>query len=138
MSWDELLNHMDMSHSVNLAFPPVRGVHPSIELKAAIVHACDDQDDALFGVHLLGYIRNDLEDINATTSLFCNALALCPQHHPDHPLSQYNLTEALTWHHIKKGTAANICKVAQLYHKLLSLCPEDTYLRSIAAGNSVN
>ncbi|KAG1810766.1 hypothetical protein EV424DRAFT_1542798 [Suillus variegatus] len=34
MSWNELLNH---GHEpFNLAFPPVRGVHTSIELKAAV------------------------------------------------------------------------------------------------------
>ncbi|KAG2048447.1 hypothetical protein BDR06DRAFT_1013013 [Suillus hirtellus] len=48
MSWDELLNH---GHEpFDLAFPLVRGVHPSIELQAAIVHAGDDRDDALFGI----------------------------------------------------------------------------------------
>ncbi|KAG1781138.1 CHAT domain-containing protein [Suillus placidus] len=88
---------------------------------------------------LKGYIQNDLQDIDATTSLFREALALRPQRHPDHPLSLYNLTEALTWRHNKKHTAADIREAAQLYHELLPLCPEGTYLRSIAAGaNSVN
>ncbi|KAG2092817.1 CHAT domain-containing protein [Suillus discolor] len=192
MSWNELLNH---GHELfDLSFPPVRGVHPSIKLKAAIVRACDDQDDALFNslvdcdiardtdaghaqfaeymrrksvshlkcalehfqlvldmcpaghphhataltnlgcARLQGYIRNDLEDIDATTSLFRDALTLRSQ--PNHSLSLYNLTEALTWRHSKKGTAADIREAAQLYHKLLPLCPEGTYLRSIAAGEN--
>ncbi|KAG1897222.1 uncharacterized protein F5891DRAFT_1192162 [Suillus fuscotomentosus] len=46
MSWDELLDHGD--EPFDISFPPVRSVHPSLELKVAIVHACDDQDDALF------------------------------------------------------------------------------------------
>ncbi|KAG1744328.1 CHAT domain-containing protein [Suillus occidentalis] len=83
---------------------------------------------------LEGYIRNDLQDIDTTISLFRDALALRPQHHPDRPLSLYNLSEALTWRHSKKSTAAGICESAQLYHELLPLCPEGTYLRSIAAG----
>ncbi|KAG1895796.1 CHAT domain-containing protein [Suillus fuscotomentosus] len=83
---------------------------------------------------LKGYIREDVQDIDTTTSLFRDALALRPQHHPDHPLSLYNLTQALAWRHIGKGTAADICEAAQLYHELLPLCPEGTYLRSIAAG----
>ncbi|KAG2121981.1 hypothetical protein DEU56DRAFT_917980 [Suillus clintonianus] len=29
--------------------PPVCGVRPSLALKASLVHACDNQDDALFG-----------------------------------------------------------------------------------------
>ncbi|KAG1805697.1 uncharacterized protein BJ212DRAFT_1303962 [Suillus subaureus] len=45
-SWDELLDHGD--ESFELSFPPVRGIHPSLALKAAVVHACDDQDGALF------------------------------------------------------------------------------------------
>ncbi|KAG1897191.1 CHAT domain-containing protein [Suillus fuscotomentosus] len=87
-------------------------------------------------VRLVGYIQNDVEDIDTTTSLFRDALALRPQHHPDHPLSLYNLTEALNWRHDKKGTAADICEAAQLYHEILPLCPEGTYLRSIAAGEN--
>ncbi|KAG2094853.1 CHAT domain-containing protein [Suillus discolor] len=83
---------------------------------------------------LKGYIRNG--DIDTTTSLFRDALALRPQHHPDHPLSLYNLTEVLTWRHSRKSTAADICEAAKLYHELLPLCPEGTYIRSIAAGES--
>ncbi|KAG2114887.1 CHAT domain-containing protein [Suillus cothurnatus] len=83
---------------------------------------------------LQGFIRNDLEDIDVTTSLFRDALALRPQHHLDYPLSLYNLTEALTWRHIKKSTTADIREAAHLYRELLPLCPNGTYLRSIAAG----
>ncbi|KAG1790422.1 CHAT domain-containing protein [Suillus plorans] len=196
MSWDELLDHGN--EPFDIFFPPVLGVHPSLKLKAAIVHACDDQDDALFDslvdckiardtdaghaqlaayvtsenvshlndavehfqlvldqcpvshpdhataftnlacARLLGYIRNDVEDIDGTISLFRDALALRPQPHPDHPLSLYNLTRALNWRHSKTSTAADICEAAQLYHELLPLCPEGTYLRSIAAGNGVD
>lgn len=46
MLWDELLNHGN--EPFDLSIPPVRGVHPSLTLKAAVVHACDDQDGALF------------------------------------------------------------------------------------------
>jgi tetratricopeptide (TPR) repeat protein len=84
---------------------------------------------------LKGYIRNDRQDIDTTTSLFRSALSLRPQRHPDRSLSLYNLIEALTWRHNKKGTAADICEAARLYHKLLPL-PEGTYLRSIAAGQN--
>ncbi|KAG1827875.1 CHAT domain-containing protein [Suillus variegatus] len=88
---------------------------------------------------LRGYIWNDFQDIDTTTSLFRDALALRPQHHPDHPLSLYNLTTTLNWRHSRKSTADDICEAAQLYHELLPLCPEGTYLRSIAAGeNGVN
>ncbi|KIK33017.1 hypothetical protein CY34DRAFT_813906, partial [Suillus luteus UH-Slu-Lm8-n1] len=194
MSWDELFNHGD--DPFDLSFPPVRGVHPSLTLKAAVVHACDDlggvlsdslvycdiaQDtDAghvqfaeyvtsetvshlnaalqhfqlvvdqcplshpdraaaltnLAWTRLKGYIRNDLQDIDTTTALFRDALALRPQRHPDRPLSLYNLTKALTWRHNKKNTAADIREAVQLYHELLPFCLEGTYLHSIAAGKN--
>ncbi|KAG2344809.1 hypothetical protein BDR05DRAFT_947156 [Suillus weaverae] len=192
MSWDELLDHGD--EPFDLSFPSVRGVHPSLTLKVAVVHACDNQNGALSDslvdcdiaretdagharfakyvarnrvshlIHavrhfqlvldqcpaghpdhataltnlawarLIGSIRNDLQDIDATISLFRGALALRPQRHPDHPLSLYNLTEALNWRHNKKNAAVDIREAAQLYHELLTICPEGTYLRSIAAG----
>ncbi|KIK33299.1 hypothetical protein CY34DRAFT_717995 [Suillus luteus UH-Slu-Lm8-n1] len=85
---------------------------------------------------LKGYIRNHLQDIDTTISLFRDALALRPQCHPDRPFSLYYLTEALTWRYSKKCTAADIGEAAQLYHELLPLCPEGTYLRSIAADKA--
>ncbi|KAG2339520.1 TPR-like protein [Suillus weaverae] len=190
-SWDELLNH---DQPFELSFLSVCGDDPSLTLKAAVVHPCDDQDAALSDslvdceiardtdaghaqfaeyvtgkavshlnaaierfqlvldqcpvshpdraaaltnlawARLTGYILNDLQDIDATTSLFREALALRPQPHPDHPLSLYNLTEALNWRHDKQSTASDIRESAQLYHELLPLCPEGTYLHSIATG----
>ncbi|KAG2342318.1 TPR-like protein [Suillus weaverae] len=189
LSWDDLLNHGD--EPFDISFPPVRGVHPSLKLKTAIVHACDDAlsdflvdcgiardtdaGHAQFAAYvtsedisqlntavehfqlvldrcpvshpdhaaaltniawarLIGYIRNDLQDIDGITSLFREALALRPQRHSNHPLSLYNLAKALTWRHIKNSTAADIREAAQLYHELLPLCPEGTYLRSIIKG----
>ncbi|KAG2361197.1 CHAT domain-containing protein [Suillus spraguei] len=85
---------------------------------------------------LKGYIRKDLQDVDATTSIFRDALALRPRRHPDHSLSLYNLIEALTWCRDKKDTAGDIREAAQLYHELLPLCPEGTYLHSIAAGKN--
>ncbi|KAG2041184.1 hypothetical protein BDR03DRAFT_979626 [Suillus americanus] len=85
--------------------------------------------------HLQGYIRNDLQDIDSITSLFREALALRPQGHPDHPLSIYHLLKALIWRYCKENfTAVYIQECVQLSCKLLPLCPEGTYLRSIAAG----
>ncbi|KAG2339946.1 hypothetical protein BDR05DRAFT_1002877 [Suillus weaverae] len=79
-------------------------------------------------------IQSDIQDIDFITSLFHEALAFRPQGHPDHPLSIYHLTEALTWHHTKEHTAVYFLESAQLSCKLLPLCTEGTYLRSIAAG----
>ncbi|KAG1753662.1 CHAT domain-containing protein [Suillus paluster] len=192
MSWDELLGHGD--EPFEMSFPLVRGVHPSVTLKAAAVNGCGNNNGELlnlivdceiardtdvghtrFGEYvtskrvsdlndavahfelvlercpvghpdraaaltnlacarLKGYICRDLQDIDSTTCLFRDALALRPQGHPDRPLSLYYLTEALTWRHNEEKTAADIRESAQIYHELLPLCPEGTYLRSIAEG----
>ncbi|KAG2078749.1 hypothetical protein BDR04DRAFT_1087330 [Suillus decipiens] len=79
----------------------------------------------------IGYINNDLQDIDTAISLFRDAFALRPQCHPDHALSLCNLTNALTWRHDRKGTAGDIREAARLYHELLPLCPEGTFLRNI-------
>ncbi|KAG0706480.1 hypothetical protein DFH29DRAFT_872259 [Suillus ampliporus] len=86
---------------------------------------------------LEGYIREDLQDIDSTASLLRDALALRPQDHSDHTLSLYHLANVLNWRHLEyQHTTADICESAQLYHELLPLCPEGTYLRSIAAGEN--
>ncbi|KAG1747331.1 CHAT domain-containing protein [Suillus lakei] len=191
-SWDDILDHGD--EPFDISFPPVRGVHPSLTLKATVIHAFDNQDGAqidsivecqisrdtdvghaqfaeyvtsetvshlndavqhfqlvldqcpidhpdhaaaltnLTWARLLGYVRKDFQDIDTITSLFREALALRPQGHPDHQLSLYYLTEALTWRYSEENTAACIHESAQLSCELLPLCPEGTYLRSIAAG----
>ncbi|KAG1763936.1 CHAT domain-containing protein [Suillus occidentalis] len=190
VSLDELLDHGD--EPFDISFLSVRGVRPSLTLRAAVEHTCDNQNSALPPVdckiardtdtgharfakfitykrvphlkvavqhfqlvldqcqvshpdrataltnlayaRLQEYICKDLQDIDIITSLFRDALASRPQLHPDHPLSLYNLTEALIWRHKKKSTAADIREAAQLYHELLPLCSEGTYLCSIAAG----
>ncbi|KAG2359464.1 CHAT domain-containing protein, partial [Suillus spraguei] len=82
-------------------------------------------------------IENDLQDIDSTTSLFRDALASRPQGYRHHPLSVYHLVKALIWRFSKENfTAIYIHESAQLCCKLLPLCPEGTYLRSIAAGKT--
>ncbi|KAG1830064.1 CHAT domain-containing protein [Suillus subalutaceus] len=200
-SWDALLDHGN-DLSVNITFPSVRGVHPSLTLKATVLHNCDNQDSALLDIaqdtdaghvrfakygdtqildqcpvghphqaaaltnfawaRLQGYIRNDFQDIDSITSLFREALALRPQGHPDHPLSIYHLTEALTWRYSKRelhrrlypGMRATVLQViapsvqraptfiasrqGQMASIIrFSLCPEghserDTYLNNLA------
>jgi hypothetical protein len=44
---DLLLIHAHALHLVDLSFPSVYGVHPSLTLKAAVVQALDDQNGAL-------------------------------------------------------------------------------------------
>ncbi|KAG1862750.1 hypothetical protein DFJ58DRAFT_225456 [Suillus subalutaceus] len=191
--WDELLDHGN--EPFDISFPSVDGVHPSLTLKATVLHDCDNQDSALFDsivecqitqdtdagherfatyvtsktvshlndavkhfqlvldqcpvghphraaaltnlawARLQGYTQNDLQDIDCITSLFRETLALRPEGHPDHPLSIYHLLKALIWRYGKENfIAVYIQESAHLSCKLLPLCPEGTYLRSIAAG----
>ncbi|KAG1817707.1 CHAT domain-containing protein [Suillus subaureus] len=83
---------------------------------------------------LEGYIRHVFRDIDSIASLFRIALELRPQGHPDNPLSIYHLLKALIWSYDKKNFTPIIQECAQLSCKLLPLCPEGTYLHSIAAG----
>ncbi|KAG2124896.1 CHAT domain-containing protein [Suillus clintonianus] len=87
---------------------------------------------------LQGYIQNYLQDIDTTTSLFRKALALRPQGHTDHALSIYNLIFALNRRYSKERTAVSIYESELLCCKLLPLCPEGTYLRSIGVGSVVD
>ncbi|KAG1719609.1 CHAT domain-containing protein [Suillus lakei] len=195
-SWDKVLDHGD--ERFELSFPPVRGVRPSLTLKATVVHPCDDQDGGLFDsivnceiardtdaghaqfakytrrktvshlngavkhfrlvldqcpvghpdhasaltnlayARLEGYIQNDLQDIDTTTSLFREAFALRPQGHPDHAFSLYNLIRALNRRYSKEPTAVYIHESAQLCCKLLPLCLEGTYFRSIGVDGAVD
>ncbi|KAG2122494.1 CHAT domain-containing protein [Suillus clintonianus] len=195
-SWDGLLDHGDEPFEVS--FPPIRGVTPSLTLKAAVVYACHNEDDAPFDslvdseiaretdaghtryteyttteavshlnhalqhfqlvldrcpvdhpdhaaaltnlarARLQGYVQNDLQDIDATTSLFREALALRPQGHPDHALSLYHLILALNLCHSKERTAVFIHESLQLCCKLLPLCPEGIYLRNIVVDGAVD
>jgi hypothetical protein len=57
--------------------------------------------------------------------LFCEALALCPQGHPNHTLSLFNLIIVLNWRYGKEPTAMRLCRM------LLPLCPEGIYFRGI-------
>lgn len=58
-TWDELLDHGD--EPFDLSFSPVRGICPSLTLKAAVVHSCDNQDSP----------QLDVCDIDRTVLSFC-------------------------------------------------------------------
>ncbi|KAG1901206.1 CHAT domain-containing protein [Suillus fuscotomentosus] len=110
MSWDELVYHGD--EPFDLYFPPNDVLFNSIfgwfrtSVRSAIQITRQLSPTSRLP-RLDGYIQNDLHDIDTTTSLLRNALALRPQRHSDHPSSLHNLALALT---------------AQLCHELLPLC----------------
>ncbi|KAG2134505.1 hypothetical protein DEU56DRAFT_409115 [Suillus clintonianus] len=87
---------------------------------------------------LEGYIQNDVQDIDTTTSSLREALALRPQGHADHALSLYNLILALIWCYRKEPTLVYIHESVELCCKLLPFCPEGTYLRSMGADSAID
>ncbi|KIK38740.1 hypothetical protein CY34DRAFT_90467, partial [Suillus luteus UH-Slu-Lm8-n1] len=112
-----------------MAGETVSHLHAAVEHFELVLDQCPvshpDHAAALTNLALAcleGYAQNDLQDIDTTISLFRNALASRPRHHPDRPLSLYNLSRALIWRHSKKSTAADIRESAQLHHELLPLC----------------
>ncbi|KAG1902058.1 uncharacterized protein F5891DRAFT_979165 [Suillus fuscotomentosus] len=137
MSWDE---------PFDLSFPLVRGVHPSITLKVAVVHY-DDQDSTLFDVNIA--LCPSLVDFEIAREIDVGhaQFASCDEQDSLSPewfgrafsVGSGPVSGVLTWRHYKKSTAADIREAAQLHHELLPLCPKGTYLRSIVAGrNGVN
>ncbi|KAG1724197.1 CHAT domain-containing protein [Suillus paluster] len=152
ISWDKLLRHGN--EPFELSFPLVRGVHPSVTLKAAAVNGCGNNNGELLnpivdckiaqdtdtgqtrsGEYVTSKRVSDLNDAVAHFDCTDQPRVRTPERgHPDRPLSLYYLTEALTWRHKKENTPFDIRESAQIYHELLSLCPEGTYLRSIAEG----
>ncbi|KIK36590.1 hypothetical protein CY34DRAFT_16287 [Suillus luteus UH-Slu-Lm8-n1] len=105
MSWDVLLNRG--VESFDLTFPPVRGVYPSLTLKAAAVHACDDQGGALSAslvdcdiprdtdaghAQFAKYVTSKtVSHLNAAVEHFQLVLDQCPVSHPDHAAALTNL-----------------------------------------------
>ncbi|KAG2038420.1 hypothetical protein BDR03DRAFT_305194 [Suillus americanus] len=121
----------------------VSHLHDAVEHFQSVLDQCpaDHPDRAaalanLASARLKGYIQNDLQEIDSTISLFRDALTLRPQGHPDHKISLYHLADALVMHYLKEDTAVHIPESVQLYCTLLSLCPEGTFLRLIAAVGS--
>ncbi|KAG2343622.1 hypothetical protein BDR05DRAFT_999896 [Suillus weaverae] len=163
---------MEMNYSNCPSHP--YDIHPSLTLKAAVVHACDalfdslvdckiargtdtgharlseyttsktvsHLNDAVQHFHSLqlcvyrpeGYIQKDIQDVDTTTSLFREALALRQQGRPDHTLSLYNLIRVLNWHYNKEPITVYIYEYAQLCCKLLPLCQESIQFRREAAS----
>ncbi|KAG2034088.1 hypothetical protein BDR03DRAFT_1001741 [Suillus americanus] len=127
MLWHELLELGD--EPFDLYFSPIRDVQPSLTLKVAVVQTRGNP---------LLHVTYDLPNKNAvelTNVLepFQFVLDQCPVNHPHRATA---LTD-LAWVAFKGPlTAASIGETAQLYYELLPLCPEGTYLRSIAIGNN--
>ncbi|KAG1906835.1 uncharacterized protein F5891DRAFT_1181151 [Suillus fuscotomentosus] len=147
MSWNGLLDHGD--EPFDLSPPPVRGVYPSLKLKATIVHACNYQDDALFDslldceiardtdaghVQFAAYVTSKtVSHLNDAVEHFQLVLDQCPVSHPDHATALTNLAWARLKGYIRNDLQ-DIDVTTSLFRNALAL--HGTYLRSIAAGKN--
>ncbi|KAG1766627.1 CHAT domain-containing protein [Suillus placidus] len=137
LSWDDLLNHGD--EPFDISFPPVRGVHPSLKLKTAIVHACDDLDgalsDSLVGcaiarhtdaghAQFAAYVTSeDLSQLNTAVEHFQLVLDQCPVSHPDHAAALTNLAWARLQGYIRNDLQ-DIDRITSLFREALALRPQ--------------
>ncbi|KAG2743378.1 hypothetical protein P692DRAFT_201794874 [Suillus brevipes Sb2] len=137
MSWDELLNHGD--EPFDLSFPPVRGVHPSLTLKAAVIQACNDQDGALSDslveceiarrtdaghAQFAEYMASKtVSCLNAAVEHFQVVLDQCPASHPYHAAALTNLA----WSRLRgyiRNHLQDIDTTISLFRDALALCPQ--------------
>ncbi|KAG1722666.1 CHAT domain-containing protein [Suillus lakei] len=135
-SWDELLDHGD--EPFDISFPPVRGVHPSLMLKAAVVHTCDNQDNVLLDSIIECEIARDTDagharfaqyvtsktvsHLNDAIELFQLVLDQCPVDHPDHAAALTNLAWARLKGYIRKDLH-DIDSSTSLFREALALRP---------------
>ncbi|KAG0704972.1 CHAT domain-containing protein [Suillus ampliporus] len=136
-SLDELLRHGN--EPFNLSFPPVRGVHPSLRLKAAVTHPCENQDDALFDSVIDCEIAHDTDvghtkvaeyvtskkvsDLNDAVEPFQLVLERCPVGHTDRAAALTNLAWAHLQGHIRNDPQ-DIDFITSLFRDALSLRPQ--------------
>ncbi|KAG2142392.1 hypothetical protein DEU56DRAFT_939794 [Suillus clintonianus] len=135
-SWDELLDHGD--ETFELSLPPVRGAHPSLTVKAVVVHACENQDITLFDSLVdcevargtdAGHARFAEYMSSGTASYLDDAvehfqlvLERCPVGHPDHAAALTNLAWARLEGYIRQGPQ-DIDNITSLFREALALRP---------------
>ena len=68
-------------------------------------------------------------DFDYAISLFCSALALRPQGHPDRPLSIHDLCRAYHLRYSHRQDHADLHMAVKLYLELLPMCVDGSYLQ---------
>ncbi|KAG2033441.1 CHAT domain-containing protein [Suillus americanus] len=135
ISWDALLDH---DEPLDIFFPPVRGVHPSLELKAAVLHPCDNHDSAVFDSivdceiaretdsgheRLATYVTSKtVSHLNDAVQHFQLVLDQCPVGHPDRAGALTNLAWARLEGYIQDDLQ-DIDGITCLFREALALCP---------------
>ncbi|KAG2362158.1 hypothetical protein BDR07DRAFT_1071514 [Suillus spraguei] len=137
-SWNALLNHAN--EPFDISFPPVDGVHPSLTLKAAVLHHCDNQESALLDsiveceiarVTDVGHERfatyvtcKTVSHLNDAIQHFQLVLDQCPVGHPDRAGALTNVAWACLEGYIRKDFQ-DIDSITCLFQEALTLCPQD-------------
>ncbi|KAG2134129.1 CHAT domain-containing protein [Suillus clintonianus] len=138
MSLDGLLDHGD--EPFDLSFPPIRGVCPSLTLKAAPVQACANDDSAMFDsvddcriardtdaghTRLSEYMRgrSEVHILDDAMNHFELVLDQCPVDHPDHAAALTNLAWARLQGYIHKDLRG-IYIATSLFRDALALRPQ--------------
>ncbi|KAG1823391.1 CHAT domain-containing protein [Suillus subaureus] len=137
MSWDALLDHGN--EPFDISFPSVRGVHPSLTLKATVLHNCDNQDNALFDSIIECDIARDTDagherfatyvtsktvsHLNDAVKHFQFVLDQCPVGHPHRAAALTNLAWACLQGYIRKDFQ-DIDFIISLFREALALRPQ--------------
>ncbi|KAG1869918.1 CHAT domain-containing protein [Suillus subluteus] len=139
-SWDALLDHGNESFDlVDISFPSVRGVHPSLTLKATVLHNCDNQDSALLDSIVECQITQDTDagherfaayvtsetvsHLNDAVKHFQLVLDQCPVGHPHQAAALTNLAWARLQGYIRTDLQ-DIDSITSLFLKTLALRPQ--------------
>ncbi|KAG1823704.1 uncharacterized protein BJ212DRAFT_698844 [Suillus subaureus] len=137
-AWDELLGHGD--EPFELPFPSVCGDHPSLTLKVAVLHPCEDRDGALFGslvdceiaratdaghARLADYVTGKtVSHLHDAVEHFQLVLDQCPVDHPDRAAALFNLASARLMGYVQKDLQ-DIDSSISLFREALTLRLQD-------------
>ncbi|KAG1844242.1 CHAT domain-containing protein [Suillus subluteus] len=135
-SWDALLDHRN--EPFDISFPSVRGVHPSLTLKATVLHNYDNQNSALLDSIVECQIAQDTDagherfatyitsktvsHLNDAVKHFQLVLDQCPVGHPHRATALTNLAWARLQGYIRNDFQ-DIDSITSLFREALALRP---------------
>ncbi|KAG2344404.1 hypothetical protein BDR05DRAFT_183681 [Suillus weaverae] len=136
-SWDELLNRGDEPFDISL--PPVGDIHPSLTLKTAVLHPCDNHDSAPLDSidecdiaretdagheQFATYVTSKMvSHLNDAVEHFQLVLDQCPVGHPDRAGALTNLAWARLEGYIQNDNQ-DIGSITSLFREALALRPQ--------------
>ncbi|KAG1882837.1 CHAT domain-containing protein [Suillus subluteus] len=137
ISWDELLDRGD--EPIDISFPPVCDFHPSLTLKAAVLHPCDNDDSALLDSIVECEIARETDvgheqfakymtsktvtHLNDAVQHFQLVLDRCPVDHPDRAAALTNLASTRLKDYTENDRQ-DIVSITSLFREALALRPQ--------------